>query len=89
MQTNNNILKPEEIERIASEGRSIYEGIKSDYEPAKNNRFIAIDIDTKEIFEGNSSAGALKKAKEKYPEKIFYIVKIGESSVETIAEHKF
>lgn len=82
------LLKPEEIEKIATDGRGIYDEIKSGYEPVKNNKFLAIDIDTKEVFEGSSSAEAIQKAKEKYPKKIFYVVKIGESTVETIAQHK-
>jgi len=88
MEIDNKLLKPEEIERIATEGRKIYEEIKREYELEKKGKFLAIDIETKETFEDDSSAGALKQAKEKFPEKIFYVVKIGEASVETIAQHQ-
>ncbi|MBI2551921.1 hypothetical protein HYW17_01305 [Candidatus Uhrbacteria bacterium] len=80
-----NLVKQVDIEQIAREGRKIYEQIKGEYGPKDRGKFLAIDIDTSEVFIGNTSAEAVEEAKKKYPEKVFYVVKIGYSAAETLA----
>lgn len=80
-----NLVKQVDIERIAQEGRTIYARIKGQYDPAQRGKFLAIDIDTGEVFLGGTSAEAVEEAKKKYLDKVFYVVKIGYSAVETLA----
>ena len=84
----NDILKKADVERIASEGAKIYEGLKKDFEPKENGKFLAIEIESKSVYLGKTSAEALVKAKEKHPDKLFFVVKIGFQSAETIANPK-
>ncbi|OGJ42203.1 hypothetical protein A3B60_02420 [Candidatus Peregrinibacteria bacterium RIFCSPLOWO2_01_FULL_39_12] len=79
------LIKKADIQRIAEEGKKIYDRVKVNYEPSKNGKFLAIDIDSHDLFIGISSAEALELAKQKYPGKVFYVVKIGFDVAETLA----
>lgn len=85
MENNNTLLKQADFEKIATEGDKIYNNIKQQYEPGKNGQFLAIEIESKDIFLAPTSAEAVSKAKEKHTDKIFYIVKIGYGVAETLA----
>ncbi|MBI3558790.1 hypothetical protein HY085_00165 [Candidatus Gottesmanbacteria bacterium] len=84
-----NFYKKINIEKIASEGAKIYEKIKEQFEPEKNGKFLAIEVDSKETFLGKTSSEALIKAKQKFPDKVFFVVKIGFTVAETIAKSYF
>lgn len=80
------LLKNADIKKIADEGTKIYAQIKVKYEPKENGKFLAIDIDSKDVYLGNTSAEALELARQKHPNKVFYVVKIGFDVVETMAK---
>ncbi len=80
------LSKNTDIHKIATEGSKIYEVIKSQYEPAQNGKFLAIDIDTKKVYFADTSIGAMDRAKKDFPHKVFYLVKIGYDAAETIAK---
>ena len=79
------LIKKADIQKIAGEGAKIYEGIKPHYEPAQNGKFLAIDIESKNTFVGNTSSEAVELARKAHPNKVFYVVKIGFSAAETLA----
>ena len=81
-----NQINQEDYQKIVREGQKIYEKIKSNYDPKYTGQFLAIDIDSSEVFLSNDGALAVEKAKEKYPEKVFYLIKIGYESAETVAQ---
>lgn len=85
--SNNNekLIKKANIQKIAEEGAKIYETIKLQYEPAQNGKFLAIDIESKEAYVGNTSSEAVELARTAHPDKIFYVVKIGFSATETLS----
>jgi hypothetical protein len=87
--SDDDLIKKVNIQKIASEGSKIYEKIKAQYEPKYNSKFLAIDIASKDVFMGETSADALVKAKTKYPNKVFYVVKIGFEAAETVAKSYF
>lgn len=89
MNTTDDLLKKTDIEKIAAEGQAIYSKIKAQYEPKKNGRYLAIEIDSKEVFLGKTGVEATIKARNKYPNKVFYLVKIGFTAAETIARTYF
>lgn len=76
-----------DIQKIAEEGFKIYQEIKTSYDPKENGRFLAIDIESRNAYLGDTSAEALTLAREKHPGKVFYVVKIGFDAAETIAEY--
>ena len=81
---NEELINNSDIQRIAEEGAKIYEQNKLNYDPKERGKFLAIDIDSKEKFLGDTSAQALEIARERHPNKIFYIVKIGFDVAETM-----
>ncbi|MDP3883117.1 MAG: hypothetical protein Q8Q48_03630 [Candidatus Staskawiczbacteria bacterium] len=81
------LIKKADIQKISSEGEKIYEGIKSKYEPQDNGKFLAIEVFSKDVYLANSTVEAVEMAKKKHPDKVFYVVKIGFDSVETLANY--
>ena len=92
MNNNEEPIKKADIQRIAEEGAKIYDQIKVNYDPREKGKFLAIDIDSKKAYLGNTSAEALESARQNHPNKVFYVVKIGFDVAETMArsfaEHK-
>ena len=82
---NEELLKQTDIQKIAEEGAKIYESIKLQYEPIQNGKFLAIDIESKDTFLGDTSSEAVELARKAHPNKVFYVVKIGFSAAETLA----
>ena len=91
-QNDEELIKKADIQHIAEKGKVIYEKIKLNYDPKEKGRFLAIDVDTEEVYLGNTSAEAVALAKQNHPNKVFYVVKIGFDVAETMAksfiEHK-
>lgn len=82
---NDDLIKKTDIQKIAKTGAKIYETIRLQYEPAQNGKFLAIDIENRDIFIGNTSSRAVELARKAHPNKVFYVVKIGFSAAETLA----
>lgn len=85
MSNNEELIKKTNIQKIAEEGAKIYEQVKVNYDPKEKGKFLAIDIDSKKVYLGNTSAEALESAKQNHPNKVFYVVKIGFDVAETMA----
>ena len=86
MSNDEELIKSVNLPRIAEEGAKIYEQIKINYDPKEKGKFLAIEIDSKKEYLGNTSAEALELARQNHPDKIFYVVKIGYDAAETIAQ---
>lgn len=82
---NEDLIKKANIQRIAEEGAKIYEQIKINYDPRERGKFLALDIESKKAYLGNTSAEALELARQNHPDKVFYVVKIGFDAAETMA----
>lgn len=81
-----NALPASELERIAREGAKIYEEIRTQYDPKEKGRFLAIEVEGRNVYLGSTSADALASAREQHPNKFFYVVKIGFDAAETMAQ---
>ena len=82
---NDDLIQQADIEHIVQEGKKIYEGIKAQYEPQHNGKFLAIDIDTKKAYMAETSAEAVQKARQDHADTVFYVVKIGYDVTESFA----
>lgn len=80
------LLKQADIQKIAAEGSKIYQEIKDKYEPQENGKFLAIDIGSRDVYLGDTSAQALELARQAHPGTVFYVVKIGFDTIETMAK---
>lgn len=85
MDNNEELIKKADIQKIAEEGAKIYDQIKITYDPKERGKFLAIDIESKKAYLGNTSAEALESARQNHPDKVFYVVKIGFDVAETMA----
>ena len=85
MTNNEELIKKADIQKIAEEGVKIYDQIKVNYDPKERGKFLAIDIESKKAYLGNTSAEALELARQNHPNKVFYVVKIGFDVAETMA----
>ncbi len=83
--TSEELIKKADIQKIAEQGSQIYSSLKSQYEPEHNGKFLAIDIESKDVFLATTSSEAVELAKKVYPQRVFYVVKIGHSVAETLA----
>ena len=81
------LVKNADMQKIGAEGQKIYEEIKSKYEPAQNGKYLAIEVDSKDVYLANSTVEAVELAKKEHPNKVFYIVRIGFDYVETMANY--
>jgi hypothetical protein len=73
------------MEKIARDGTKIYEEVKSKYELQDIGKYLAIDIDSKDVFLGEYSSDAVELAKKAHPNKVFFVVKIGYSAAEVLS----
>jgi hypothetical protein len=83
---NDELIKQADIQKIATEGAKIYEGLKAQYDLKEKGKFLAIDIDTKQTYLAETSADAVAEARKNNPNKVFYVVKIGFDAAETMAQ---
>ncbi|OGI99460.1 hypothetical protein A3H53_02880 [Candidatus Nomurabacteria bacterium RIFCSPLOWO2_02_FULL_40_10] len=83
---NDELIKQADIHHIAEEGSKIYLEIKDKYDPKEKGKFLAIDIDSKKVYLGVTSAEAVEEAKKNHPDKIFYVIKVGFDAAETMAQ---
>jgi len=64
-------------DRFAEEGEKVYQTFKEDLEKKYKGKIVAIEIESRDYFLGDNEHDAIRKAEEKYPTKVFYIVRIG------------
>lgn len=83
---NEELIKNVNIQQLAEEGNRIYEELKDRYEPEQNGKFLAIEVGTKNVYLGDTSSKAVEEARSAHPDKVFYVVKIGFSASEVLAE---
>ncbi len=79
------LIKNADLQNIADKGSVIYAEIKSDYESNEIGKFLAIDITSKDVYLGSTSAEAVELARKEHPQTVFYVVKIGFDAAETMA----
>lgn len=73
------------LHEIATEGERIYERIKHRYLPKEKGKFLAIDVGSRKVYLGTTSLESIDLAKKDHPNNIFFVVKIGFSAAETLA----
>ncbi|CAD6493243.1 MAG: hypothetical protein CHKLHMKO_00434 [Candidatus Argoarchaeum ethanivorans] len=71
-------MKPEiDIRRIGEKGRVLFKRISEELKTDYRGKFVAIEVDSEDHFVGDTAIDADEKAKEKYPDKVFYLGRIG------------
>ena len=81
----NSAMTQADISHIAAEGSKIYGRIRSQYEPAQNGQFLAIEVESGKVYLAATSPEAVALGKKEYADKMFYVVKVGYDAVATLA----
>lgn len=66
---------------IAEKGEQLYEKIKEVLEPEHKGEIVAINVNTGDYFLGKTPQEAEKKARERFPDEVFYIKRVGYRAV--------
>ncbi|MEA3346341.1 MAG: hypothetical protein U9Q78_08920 [Chloroflexota bacterium] len=64
-------------DEIIDKGERIYAAIRSELELEHKGEIAAIEPESGDYFLGKSVIEAIDKAREKYPDKVFHVVRIG------------
>jgi|SRR3989344_2614035 len=83
--TPHELIKNADLEKIATQGSLIYQSVKTKYEENDMGKFLAIDIDSRDLYLASTSAEAVIAARKEHPGKAFYVTKIGFDAAETMA----
>lgn len=67
--------------QIAEKGKEIYKKLKDQLEPLYKGKIMVIEVDSGDYFLGNTLTEADTQARTKYPDKVFYGIKIGYPAV--------
>jgi len=62
---------------MAAKGESIYARLKENLEQEHRGEFVAIEVDSGDYFLGETFQDADQRARAKYPESVFYVIRIG------------
>lgn len=71
------IVRPVNKREIVEKGKAIYARLREQLEPEHNGEVILIEVESGDYFLGKNSVEARRKAREKYPDKVFYINRVG------------
>ena len=71
------IHHPINKERFAEKGEAIFRSIEDKLMPECKGKVVAIEIDSGDYFLGRTHSEAVDKAREKHPDKIFYLARVG------------
>jgi len=66
---------------LAAKGESLYAKLKEQLEQEHRGEFVAIEVESGDYFLGKTLQEADKKAREKYPNRVFYVIRIGRRAV--------
>ncbi|MEK7535585.1 MAG: hypothetical protein AAB590_01030 [Patescibacteria group bacterium] len=69
---------------ISKNGQKIYAKLSKEYKRKNKGKYIAVNVKNGEIFKADRTAEAVQKALKKYPNEVFYAVRVGYSVVETL-----
>jgi hypothetical protein len=67
--------------RIGHEGQQVYEHLRQRLEKRYKGKIVAIEVESGDYFVGDTLQEAIQKARTKYPNKIFYSVRVGYPAV--------
>jgi hypothetical protein len=74
---------PIDATRVSQMGEQVYDRLRSKLEARYMGKFVVIEVESGDYFVGDSLPEATQKGQQKYPEQIFYSVKVGSPTVYT------
>lgn len=81
-ETITSMKSPSPTEARAQRGEAIYrQFLRDKLEPMHKGEFVAIEPDSGDYFLGKTSLEAILKARQKHPDKVFHVIRIGHPTV--------
>lgn len=77
MNNENNQEKNFSLEDFSRKSEAYYKEIKNDLETKHKGKYVALDFESKQYWIGDTATDALTRAKEKFPNKLFYLLQVG------------
>jgi hypothetical protein len=71
------VCYPRQVRQISKAGKQLFEKLDPELREKYYGKFIAIEVDSGDYFIGERGIDASMKAREKYPDKIFFLGRIG------------
>lgn len=68
------------LEEFSKKSFEFYNQIRSKLEGEAMNKYVALDHETSQYWLGETASEALSKAKEQFPDKVFYLLQVGSPS---------
>lgn len=66
------------MSKVTTAGKRFYEThLKAVLEPQENGKFVAIEPESEKYFVGATAVEALTKSREQFPDKIFFLARVG------------
>ena len=70
-----------DTQQVVTKGKAIYQRVQRELEEQYPGRFVAIEVESGNYFVGETLTEADANAREKYPDRVFYIVRVGRPTV--------
>ncbi len=78
------------MSELAEKSKAFYERkLKNLLEPAEKGKFVAIEPDTKSYFVDKDGTKALLKARDAFPDKLFFLMRIGYEAADSIGGYGY
>lgn len=71
------VVRPVNRREIVEKGKAVYARLREQLEPEHNGEVIVIEVESGDYFLGKDGIEARKKARDKYPDKVFYMGRVG------------
>ncbi len=78
------------MSELAEKSKAFYERkLKNLLEPAEKGKFVAIEPDTESYFIDKDGTKALLKARDVFPDKLFFLMRIGYEAADSIGGYGY
>lgn len=78
-------MTTKKLDRLSQKGLRIYrKKYEKKFERLQKGKIIAIEVESGDVFMGNTTIEAGLKAKSKYPKKLFYFKRVGFPAVHSL-----
>ncbi len=76
------------LDEFSKKSEAFYKEIKSELEAQFKGKYAAIDFESKKYWIAETVSDSLRKAKEEFPTKLFYVIQVGSSATFTVQSLK-
>lgn len=78
------------MSELAEKSKALYESkLKKLLEPAEKGKFVAIEPETESYFVDKDGTKALLQARKSFPDKLFFLVRIGYETADSIGGYGY